>query len=249
MINQTNIIKRLYPTTKVWLVIAITLCSVFFSGYLFQYGVFVIGLILAILGQVTGKYLSLFFKSIFLVALFIFIIQTLFVYHDHIILSWGIIHVSNTGLQMSYTMTSKIVAIGAILIWFFQVTEVKDIAAAMQNAGWNKKLTFVILSTMQLIPQMSALTATIADAQKSRGVETEGNLLTRIKSFVPMLGPVVLTSIEQNEERVLTLESRAFSSKVRPTLMLPIKKTGMDKILSWVIIIAFLISFYLGVFK
>lgn len=248
MSGQTNFIQRLYPTTKVWLVLAVILCSVFFSGYLFQYSIFAVALFLALLGQVASKYLTLFFKSIFIVALFIFIIQTLFVYHDHVIWSWGIVKVSNTGLQASYMMTSKIIAIGSILIWFFQVTEVKDIAAAMQNAGWNKKLIFVILSTMQLIPQMSALTATIADAQKSRGVETEGGIMTRIKSFVPMLGPVVLTSIEQNEERVLTLQSRAFSSEVRPTLMLPIKKSSFDRILSWIIIIIFLVSFYVEVF-
>ncbi|GEO70056.1 energy-coupling factor transporter transmembrane component T [Levilactobacillus acidifarinae] len=246
---MTHFIPRLYPTTKAWLVLGIILCSIFIPGYWFQYSIFLVALVLAMLSGVAKRYTSLFLKSIFIISLFIFIIQTFLVYHDHIIGSWYIFKVSSTGLQASLTMTSKIVAIGAILIWFFQVTQVKDIAAAMQNAGWNKKLIFVMLSTMQLIPQMTSMMNTIADAQRSRGVETEGNLITRMKSFVPMLGPVVLTSIEQNEERVLTLESRAFSNRQRPTLMVPVNKTKADYLLSWIIIIIMLGIFYWGVFK
>lgn len=246
---MSNFIQKLYPTTKVWLISGIIICSVFIPGYKFQYGVFIFTSILALASGVFRRYLSLFIKSIFVISLFIFLIQTFLVYQDHIIWSWNFLKVSNTGLQASYLMTSKIIAIGATLIWFFQVTTVKDITAAMQNAGWNKKLVFVILSTMQLIPQITALTATIADAQKSRGVETDGNLMQRIKSFIPMLGPVVLTSIEQNEERVLTLESRAFSNTARPTLMIPIKRTQVDRWLSLLIIILSIAVFYWEVIK
>lgn len=246
---MSKFIKELYPTTKVWLILGLIVCTVFTPGYLFQYSLFGVAVVLALCSGILPKFLSLFFKSIFIICLFIFVIQIFFVYHDHIIWQWGWLRLSNTGLQTSYLMTSKIVAIGALLIWFFQVTEVKAIAAAMQNAGWNKKLVFVILSTMQLIPQITALTATIADAQKSRGVETEGSMWQRIKSFIPMLGPVVLTSIEQNEERVLTLESRAFASHLRPTLMIPVKKTRVDRILSVIFVLGAIGLFYWRVFK
>lgn len=249
MESSTNWIQRLYPTTKAWLTLAIILCAMFFKGFYFQYAIFIVFAVISLFSGVLSHYLSLFFKSIFVICLFIFIMQVFLVYHDKIIWSWGILHASNTGLQTSLLMTSKIVAIGSVLIWFFQATQVKDITKAMQLAGWNKKLIFVILSTMQLIPQMQALTKTISDAQESRGVETQGGLWTRIKSFIPMLGPVVLTSIEQNEERVLTLQSRSFSSKQRPSLMYPIKKTKLDYLLTVVIIISFCVSFYWEVFK
>lgn len=246
---MNNPIKKLYPTTKFWFVLGIIMCAVFIPGYQFQYSVFIIIGIVAALGNVLKPYLLLFFKSIFIICLFIFIIQSVFIYHDQIIWQWHWLSVSATGVQTSLSMTSKIIAIGATLICFFQVTEVKQIAAAMQNAGWPKKFIFVILSTMQLIPQMTALTATITDAQKARGVETQGGLWQRLKSLVPMLGPVVLTAIEQNEERVLTLQSRAFSNQVRPTLMIPMQKTTVDKVVGWVIIVAFCLIFYVGVFK
>src|SRR5699024_8184813 len=116
------------------------------------------------------------------------------------------------GLMNSLTMTSKIVAISSSIIWFFQVTSVKHIIYALEKSGVSSKVTFVIASTIQLIPQMLQLSKTITDAQKARGIETEGSMMNRIKAFIPMIGPLVLSSIQQTAERVLALESRASSA-------------------------------------
>lgn len=129
------------------------------------------------------------------------------------------------------SMTSKITAIASAIMTFFETTKVKDITYALEHAGTPRKVTFLISSTIQLIPQMSSLSKTITDAQKSRGIETEGGLMTRIKAFVPMLGPLVLSSIQQTEERVLALESRAFSAKGKKTSIYILNKTGLDFVL------------------
>lgn len=78
---------------------------------------------------------------------------------------------------------------------------------------------------------MTSLQKTITDAQKSRGIETEGSLWIRMKAFVPMMGPLVLSSIQQTEERVLALESRAFSAKGKKTSIYVLDKSIFDKVL------------------
>jgi energy-coupling factor transporter transmembrane protein EcfT len=82
---------------------------------------------------------------------------------------------------------------------------------------------------MQIIPEMSKQAATIMDAQKTRGVETEGNVLVRAKAFLPSLGPLVLSSLSSTEERAITLEARAFSAPVKKTHMFELPKTQRDK--------------------
>ena len=116
----------------------------------------------------------------------------------------------------------------------------KDIIFALEKAKVPRKVTFLISSTIQLIPQMTALQKTITDAQKSRGIETEGNLLIRVKAFIPMLGPLVLSSIQQTEERVLALESRAFSAKGEKTSIYIRKKCGMDYLLFLATVVLFI---------
>lgn len=70
---------------------------------------------------------------------------------------------------------------------------------------------------------MSKLSRTISGAQRARGIETEGSVLVRMKAFIPMMGPLVLTSIQQTDERVLTLEARGFSAPIRKTAYYSVK--------------------------
>lgn len=56
---------------------------------------------------------------------------------------------------------------------------------------------------------MSGTMNTIMDAQRSRGLETEGNLITRAKSFLPLISPVVMSSLINTRERAIALESGA----------------------------------------
>ena len=55
---------------------------------------------------------------------------------------------------------------------------------------------------------MTGTMNTITDAQRSRGLETEGSLLTRAKAFLPLISPVVMSSLINTRERAVALEVR-----------------------------------------
>jgi energy-coupling factor transporter transmembrane protein EcfT len=57
----------------------------------------------------------------------------------------------------------------------------------------------------------------IIDAQQARGLETKGSLINRLKSFIPLIMPLILSSIELAYERTISLEVRAFFSKIKRT--------------------------------
>jgi len=62
---------------------------------------------------------------------------------------------------------------------------------AFTQRGLPTSLTYIIVSTLQIIPQMQAKAGTIIDAQRSRGLETSGNLLNRIRALIPLVGPPI----------------------------------------------------------
>lgn len=224
-------IGKLYPSSKFAFILLIIILSMFTPGYMMQYMVLPCLVLISLFSKTASQFISTFMKSISVVVLFIFLIQVFIIINDDSEKIWGIFHFSQTGLTTSLLMTSKIIAISSVIIWFFQVTRVKDIIYALERSGIPKKVTFVIASTIQLIPQMKALSKTITDAQKSRGIETEGTMMVRFKAFLPMIGPLVLSSMQQIEERVLTLESRAFSANIKKTSIYELKKKKVDYIL------------------
>lgn len=96
---------------------------------------------------------------------------------------------------------------------------------------------YIVLSTLQIIPEMRRQAHTIMEAQKTRGVETEGSLLIRAKAFIPILTPLILSSIASTEERAITLESRAFSAPTKKTSLHKLKKSSSDRTIPIVLLI------------
>jgi energy-coupling factor transport system permease protein len=53
--------------------------------------------------------------------------------------------------------------------------------------------------------------ATVIQAsQRARGLDTEGSIRARLRGVLPLVGPVILSSLTEVEERSLALEVRAF---------------------------------------
>jgi len=100
-------------------------------------------------------------------------------------------------------------------------TNPADLTEALVRRGAPARLGYVIMSVLQIIPTMVAQSAAIADAQRSRGMETEGSLWVRVKAFLPLMGPLVTSSLIATEERALALEVRGFGSSARPTFLKP----------------------------
>jgi len=80
-----------------------------------------------------------------------------------------------------------------------------------------------------MIPEMKKQANIIMNSQKSRGVETEGNILVRAKALIPVFIPLVLSSIVNTEEKAITLEARGFSIGEKRTILDDIKETEYDK--------------------
>lgn len=230
-------ILHLYPTTK-FLVILFLCISVFIvPGYLYAYSVLFICMFIAYLAGYFKEFSNLAIKALLLIVVFIFILQSFFYPGTQVIWSWSIFSIKQEGIDFALNLTSKIVAIGSSFILFFRITKVKDLISSLEALGLPPKVTYIFLSTLQIIPEMKKLTVAIMDAQKTRGVETEGKLFTRVKAFLPTLSPLILGSIAGTEERVLTLESRAFSAKVKKTSLYKVKKTKYDPIVRVILLI------------
>src|SRR5699024_3387125 len=118
----------------------------------------------------------------------------------------------------------------------------KDFIYSLEKIGFSPKVTYVILSALQIVPETKKKSATIMEAQKTRGVEVEGNLLVRMKAILPSLAPLVISSIASTEERAITLESKAFMVQGNKTSLHKVEKTWKDTAIT-ILLIVLLITF------
>jgi energy-coupling factor transporter transmembrane protein EcfT len=85
------------------------------------------------------------------------------------------------------------------------------------------------VTTLQLVPQFVIKANTILDAQRSRGLETQGNIITRARALLPLVLPLVLGSLLEVEERAIAIEARAFNSNRVETSLLEIPDSQNQK--------------------
>jgi energy-coupling factor transport system permease protein len=78
---------------------------------------------------------------------------------------------------------------------------------------------------------------TIVDAQRARGLDTEGSIWRRARGVVPLVGPVILGSIAEVEERTMALEARGFTRPGRRTLLWHPMDSRRQALARWVLVI------------
>ena len=111
---------------------------------------------------------------------------------------------------------------------FVLTTSPQELVDELEKSGFSPKFGYVINSVFQILPQMMATKDTITDAQRSRGMETDGNLLVRMKAFLPLISPVVMSSLINTRERAIALEVRGFGRKQKKTWLYDRPKCKWD---------------------
>lgn len=233
-VKKTNKIQQLYPMTKFLIVLLYTICSlvvgtISINGLPLMLIPFflVIPVLFACSGIIT-KFAGA-FRKIFLIVVLIFVVQAFLIRGGSVLWSWSILSVHQKGLATGISLAFSICNIAGIFVWLFQTTSNEEIARALENSGMNYKAAYVFLSTLQMVEVLGHSSTTIMNAQRARGVETDGNLLVRAKAFFPTLVPLILTSIISMEERVLTLESKGFDVDGKKTYLFQVEPSGYEK--------------------
>ncbi len=133
----------------------------------------------------------------------------------------GLLYASRIGLNI----LNMLLAFAMFVLTTKPATLVDD----LEQAGFSPRFGYMISSVFQIIPQMMGTMNTIMDAQRSRGMETEGSLFVRAKAFIPLISPVVSSSLINTRERAIALEVRGFDSKTKKTFLSDHKLKGRDR--------------------
>lgn len=241
-VDNGTYLTKLHPYTKL-LYVATAIAVALIIGNMWGFVVF-IGLSLLALG--SGKVLKKTFPLItfsFTIILVVFIVHGMFYYgNENVLFSiWkltfykeGVLYATRIGLNVLNMLLAFAV--------FVLTTKPDILVEELEKSGFSTKFGYVVSSVFQIIPEMTGTMNTIMDAQRSRGMKTEGNLMTRAKAFLPLISPVVMSSLINTRERAIALEVRGFGVKRKKTYLRDFKKQKLDRILTIVFILAIVAS-------
>ena len=228
---KKDFFKQLYPLTKLFLSLTLILSAFIVPSYIYGYSMIIICGIIVSLENKSKVYCKRIFFSLFWLFTAIFIIQSIFLPSGEVWMKFGFISIYKEGVMKAVNLTSKLTAVVSALTMLTLITPVKTFTLALEKKGLNPKAAFILMLTLQMIPEMKKQANVIVDSQKARGVETEGNVFVRAKALIPVFIPLVLSSIANTEERAIMLEARGFSIGEKRTILYDIEETKNDKIM------------------
>ena len=234
---KKDFFKQLYPLTKLFLSLTLILSAFIVPSYIYGYSMIIICGIIVSLENKSKVYCKRIFFSLFWLFTAIFIIQSIFLPSGEVWMKFGFISIYKEGVMKAVNLTSKLTAVVSALTMLTLITPVKTFTLALEKKGLNPKAAFILMLTLQMIPEMKKQANVIMDSQKARGVETEGNVFVRAKALIPVFIPLVLSSIANTEERAIMLEARGFSIGEKRTILYDIEETKNDKIMKILLII------------
>lgn len=231
-------LHQLNPLTKLTITFTLLVTGLIIPGVWSNYILFVIVILpLAAAGKVLKDVLISVLKISLPFAISILIIQSLFWGKGNSIPIAGLGAIYIEGVIFSILSIGRILVVIASFLLFAHVTRPDILMVALRNAGFPSRIAYVFVASLQIAPKFMTKANTIMDAQRSRGLETEGNLIVRARALVPIILPLVLSSLVELEERAIAIDARGFSSSKQETSLAIIQDSSNQRALRWLLML------------
>jgi energy-coupling factor transport system permease protein len=218
-------IHNLDPRVKFIYVCAIFLVTLLFSQIIPLVILFVAQIPFVLLAKVTNNWLrsmrgAAFFATIIFLSNFIFS----FIGAGYLITA--------TNVEYAVGITLRFIVLIESFSVFFLTTSPDHLGLALEQTRAPYELVFAFTTAVRFVPVIAEEAQTIMDAQKARGLELErGNFLKRIRNYIPILIPLIVSAIRRSLELAEAMESRAWGATKNRTNLYALRMHKGDFIL------------------
>ncbi|HLN46241.1 MAG: energy-coupling factor transporter transmembrane component T family protein [Chloroflexota bacterium] len=231
-------IHNLDPRVKFVYVIAIFVAAILFSQILPLVVLFFVQVPFVLLARVQKQWLRSLRGALFL-AVFIFVLN--------ILTRWwqaGFVFLI-TDLEASAGLTLRFIVLVESFSVFFLTTSPDMLGLALEQSHVPYEFSFAFTTAVRFVPVLAEEAQTIMDAQKARGLELEkGGFLKRIRNYVPILIPLIVSAIRRSLELAEAMESRAWGAVKKRTNLYELILHRGDFVLLAITILILILTVY-----
>jgi energy-coupling factor transport system permease protein len=210
-------IHNLDPRIKFLYVCAVFVAAILFGEILPLVVLFLMPIPFVSLAGVQKEWLRSLRGAAFLAA-FIFLVNIV----SNFFTSGYILTAAN--VETAAAMTLRFVVLVESFSVFFLTTSPDHLGLALEQTRVPYEFAFAFTTAVRFVPVLAEEAQTIMDAQKARGLELEkGGFLKRIRNYVPVLIPLIVSAIRRSLELAEAMESRAWGATKKRTNLYALK--------------------------
>lgn len=152
-------------------------------------------------------------------------------------------------LEYASAMTLRFIVLVESFSVFFLTTSPDHLGLALEQTRIPYEFCFAFTTAVRFVPVLAEEAQTIMDAQKARGLELEhGNFLKRIRNYIPILIPLIVSAIRRSLELAEAMESRAWGATEKRTNLYVLKMHRGDLVLIAITVVILAVAIYARLF-
>jgi energy-coupling factor transport system permease protein len=218
---------RLNPLTKAVAATVQSLAAFVLGGYLAPLAIIVLTILpSALVAGVAGRLVRISFLLTLPIAISVVLVSVFTRAGETVLFTIGPFDATAEGVDFAGQTLVRLFAISTAIGLFGLTTDPRAFVLDLERRGLSPRFAFVALATLEAVPAMVERAGVIQAAQRARGLDTEGSVRARLRGVMPLVGPVILSSLTEVEERSLALEVRAFGRPGRRHLLWRIPDSG-----------------------
>ncbi len=219
--HVTSPIHRLDPRVKFVYVLAMFALAIIFTQFLPLLVLFFLQVPFVLAAGVRKEWVRSLRGAVFLVTM-IFVFNFVF----------GYLYRTYSGaalLEYSLAMALRFLVLVESFSVFFLTTSPDHLSLALEQSHVPYEFTFAFTTAVRFVPVLAEEAQTIMDAQKARGLELErGNFLKRVRNYIPILIPLIVSAIRRSLELAEAMESRGWGATKNRTNLYVLKMKAGD---------------------
>jgi len=138
-------------------------------------------------------------------------------------------------LEYSLAMTLRFLVLIESFSMFFLTTSPDHLGLALEQSRVPYEFCFAFTTAVRFVPVLAEEAQTIMDAQKARGLELErGGFMKRVRNYIPILIPLIVSAIRRSLELAEAMESRAWGASEERTNLYVLKMKRTDYALAFI---------------
>lgn len=178
-------------------------------------------------------------KAILFVIILTSVLNALYVGTGDVLVEFWIIKITTDGIKRALFMSSRIIILiisSSLLTYTTTPTELTDaierLLKPLRFIGLGEAvhvMAMMITIALRFIPTLIEETDKIMSAQKARGADLEsGTLFERVKALIPILVPLLISSVRRAYDLAEAMECRCYNGGVGRQRMKQLKLCKLD---------------------
>lgn len=157
--------------------------------------------------------------------------------HAQVLVSWWGVNVTLGGLLLGLNFVARIIVMVIATYAFAASTPIDDLLLVLNQLRAPAGVTIVITTAISFVPTMVTTKNQIEAAQQARGARP-GSRFGRIAAFVPIMVPLITTSILLADRLAVAMTSRGFGAHRTMTAMRQLRLRPSDLVALGFILVA-----------